>query len=99
MPVITGLYRYPIKGLSPQPIETIRISAGQPFPFDRVFALARPNVPIDVAAPRWSKKGLFLMLMLDETLAQVRTHLDIDTMQLTVLREDALFGDGGAPAE
>jgi GntR family transcriptional regulator/MocR family aminotransferase len=101
MRVVRGIYRYPIKGLSPQAVRGIELEAGKPFPFDRVFALARPNVPIDVAAPHWAKKGLFLMLMLDETLAQVRTHLDVDTMQLTVLREreEGLFGDGGASAE
>jgi GntR family transcriptional regulator / MocR family aminotransferase len=43
MTVVTGLYRYPIKGLSPQPIATVRVEAGKPFPFDRVFALARPG--------------------------------------------------------
>jgi GntR family transcriptional regulator/MocR family aminotransferase len=83
MPVITGLYRYPIKGLSPQPIETIRIVAGQPFPFDRVFALARPG-KMNTAEPTWAKKGLFVMLMLDEGLARVRTELDEATSLLTV---------------
>ena len=43
MPVVTGLYRYPIKGLSPQPVAAVRVEAGKPFPFDRVFALARPG--------------------------------------------------------
>jgi GntR family transcriptional regulator/MocR family aminotransferase len=98
MRVVRGIYRYPIKGLSPQVVRGVELESGKPFPFDRIFALARPNVPIDVDAPRWAKKGLFLMLMLDETLAQVRTHLDVDTMQLTVLRDEGPFGEG-APAE
>ncbi len=85
MPVITGLYKYPVKGLSPQPIETVRVRAGQPFPFDRVFALARPGTAMNVGEPKWAKKGLFVMLMLDEGLARVRTRLDEATLQLTVL--------------
>ena len=32
MTVVTGLYRYPIKGLSPQPVATVRVEAGKPFP-------------------------------------------------------------------
>ena len=48
----------------------------RPFPFDRVFALARPGVAVTAEEPKWAKKGLFVMLMLDEALASVRTHLD-----------------------
>ncbi|HUN40252.1 MAG TPA: aminotransferase class I/II-fold pyridoxal phosphate-dependent enzyme [Acetobacteraceae bacterium] len=88
MPVVTGLYRYPVKGMSPQPIDTVRVQAGKPFPFDRVFALARPGTAMNAAEPKWAKKGLFVMLMLDEGLATVRTHLDEATLQLTVLDGD-----------
>jgi GntR family transcriptional regulator / MocR family aminotransferase len=84
VPVVSSIYRYPIKGLSPQPVSSIMLDAGRPFPWDRVFALARPNSPIDSQAPKWAKKGMFVMLMLDEVLAQVRTHLDVETMQFTI---------------
>jgi GntR family transcriptional regulator/MocR family aminotransferase len=86
MRIVRGIYRYPVKGLSPQPLRGVELEAGKPFPFDRVFALARPAVPIDVESPRWAKKGLFLMLMLDETLACVQTYLDVETMRFTVVR-------------
>ena len=33
-----------------------------------IFALARPSAPIDRIDPKWAKKGLFAMLMLDEGL-------------------------------
>ena len=84
MPVVTSIYRYPIKGLSAQPVSRVSLAAGRPFPYDRIFALARPNTPIDPRAPKWAKKGMFGMLMLDEMLAQVKTHLDIDTMRFTI---------------
>lgn len=84
MQVVRGIYRYPVKGLSAQPLAGIVLEAGKPFPFDRVFALARPGVPIDEDDPKWAKKGLFVMLMLDEALAQVRSHLDSETLLLTV---------------
>jgi GntR family transcriptional regulator/MocR family aminotransferase len=86
MPVLTSIYRYPIKGLSPQPVSRVFLTAGKPFPSDRVFALARPNTPIDIQAPKWAKKGMFVMLMLDDALAQVKTHLDVDTMQFTIMQ-------------
>ena len=84
MPLITAIYRYPIKGLSPQPLPVVVVEAGKPIPHDRVFALARPGVPIDPEEPRWAKKGLFIMLMLEEMLARVQTHLDVDTLRLTI---------------
>jgi GntR family transcriptional regulator / MocR family aminotransferase len=89
MRIVRGIYRYPIKGLSAQHVPGVELEAGKPFPFDRLFALARPGVPIDAESPRWAKKGLFLMLMLDEALARVQTHLDVETMHLTV------YGRGG----
>ena len=37
--------------------------------------------------PRWGKKGLFVMLMLDEALARVQTHLDVETLHFDRLHE------------
>jgi GntR family transcriptional regulator/MocR family aminotransferase len=88
MAVVSGIYRYPVKGLSAQPLRGIQLEAGRPFPFDRIFALARGNAKIDPADPQWAKKGLFVMLMLEEALARVRTRLDIETMRLTIADAD-----------
>lgn len=84
MAEITGIYHYPVKGLSGQALRGIRLEAGRPFPFDRIFALVRNNAKVDPLDPQWAKKGLFVMLMLEETLATVRTHLDVDTMRLAI---------------
>ena len=73
MVAVSKICRYPIKGLSAQPLSSVMLEAGKPFPLDRVFALARPGAPIDRNDPKWAKKGLFVMLMLDEGLAQVTT--------------------------
>ena len=84
MPVLKNIYRYPIKGLSAQPLPSVDLQAKKPFPHDRIFALVRPGAPFDVSQPRWGKKGLFVMLMLEEGLAQVRTALDVETLKLTI---------------
>ncbi|MGP0061371.1 MAG: rubredoxin [Beijerinckiaceae bacterium] len=86
MPVVTNICRYPVKGLSAQRVSTVVLQAGQPFPQDRIFALARPETPIDPMAPKWAKKGSFVMLMLDEALARVTTQLDVETYDFTILR-------------
>jgi GntR family transcriptional regulator/MocR family aminotransferase len=87
MAQVVSIYRYPVKGLSAQPIAKAELEAGKPFPSDRIFAFARPSAPIDRDNPQWAKKGLFAMLMLDEALAKVTTDLDLDDMRLTVRRK------------
>lgn len=89
MSEVTAIYRYPIKGLSPQALPRVAIAAGGAFPFDRVFALIRPGAPIDPDDPRWAKKGLFLMSMLDDGLSEVVTAVDPETLTLTIERDGA----------
>jgi len=84
MPILKNIYRYPIKGLSAQPLLSVELQAKRPFPHDRVFALVRPGAPIDTSNPKWGKKGLFVMLMLEEALARVKTTLDVETSKLTM---------------
>ncbi len=88
MPVLKNIYRYPIKGLSAQPLPGVELQAKKPFPHDRVFALVRPGAPFDTSEPKWGKKGLFVMLMLEEALARVRTSLDVETLQLTITQDN-----------
>ena len=104
MPVLKNIYRYPIKGLSAQPLPSVELQARKPFPHDRVFALVRPGAPFDASNPKWGKKGLFVMLMLEEALARVRTTLDVETSKLTITQGNrqliiADLGDEGARAK
>jgi GntR family transcriptional regulator / MocR family aminotransferase len=84
MSLLKNIYLYPVKGLSGQPLATVTLAEGKPLPHDRRFALARPGVPLQVDNPKWAKKGLFVMLMLEEALAKVQTHLDPDTLQFEI---------------
>jgi GntR family transcriptional regulator/MocR family aminotransferase len=85
MAAVANIYRYPVKGLSAQPLSSVALETGRPFPQDRIFAFARPGAPIDEHDPKWAKKGLFVMLMLDEGLARVTTRLDLKTLRLAVM--------------
>jgi GntR family transcriptional regulator/MocR family aminotransferase len=68
---------------------------------DRVFALVRPGAPVDHQRPHWAKKGLFVMLMLEEGLARVKTSLDVETLRLSILDGNAerLSADLGDPEQ
>lgn len=71
---IVSLYRYPVKGLSPERLNSVSVRAGEGFPLDRKFALLRKNVDFDPSAPTWLAKANFLMLMMHEKLATLRTR-------------------------
>jgi GntR family transcriptional regulator / MocR family aminotransferase len=52
MVAVSQIYRYPIKGLSAQPLSSVTLEAEKPFPHDRIFAFARPGAPIDRDDPK-----------------------------------------------
>ncbi|MDZ7711621.1 MAG: MOSC N-terminal beta barrel domain-containing protein [Rhodovibrio sp.] len=84
---IARLCRYPVKGLSPDPLDRVTLGPGQQFPHDRRFALARPTTQIDTSDPQWMKKTHFHCLMRDARLAQLETRYDAETTRLTLYRK------------
>ncbi|MDX5366601.1 MAG: MOSC domain-containing protein [Alphaproteobacteria bacterium] len=77
---IVGLYRYPVKGLSPEALAEVRLETGGTFPHDRAFAIENGKHDFDPAAPKHFPKIKFLMLMRDERLARLKTRFtDEDT--------------------
>lgn len=88
MSAITGLFRYPIKGLSPEPLTAMALSAVHGLHLDRTYALALGTTVFDPEAPEPLDKGYFLMLRTNEALAALRTHLDPVTHHLTIAHVD-----------
>lgn len=84
---VSALYVYPVKGLSPQPLDRVRLEPGRGLPHDRRFAIARSSSRIDPANPQWQPKTSFLMLMRDEKLAQLTSRFDPETGELLVERK------------
>jgi uncharacterized protein len=96
---IERLYRYPVKGLSPEPVAAARVEPGQGFPCNRMFALALADTPFDPAAPAPQPKTRFLMLQRDESLAELTTRYDETQATLTIAQGDetVLVADLGEP--
>src|SRR5215510_3230208 len=92
---IQSIYRYPVKGLSPEPLAHVSLSRGKPLPNDRRYAIENGPSGFDPADPKYFPKSFFLMLMRDERLAALRTHYDDATHVLTVRHDgaDAVRGD------
>jgi uncharacterized protein YcbX len=84
---VSSLYRYPVKGLSPEPMQSVSLQPGQTVPFDRAYAIENGGGRFDLVAPRYLPKVNFLMLMRDERLAALQTKFDDATGTLTVMRD------------
>jgi uncharacterized protein YcbX len=87
MPQLTHIFRYPIKGLTPEPLDRVELTPGQGLPHDRRFALAHGSTRFDPAAPEWLPKTNFLMLARHERLAHLRTRFDAGSGILTIERD------------
>jgi uncharacterized protein len=91
---ITGIYRYPVKGLSPEPLPSVALAAGQTLPADRRYAIENGPSGFDPAEPKWMSKAHFLMLMRDEWLAGLQTRFDDASNVLTIGRNGAIAAQG-----
>ena len=103
---IDGIYRYPVKGLSPQPLARISLSVGATLPADRLYAIENGPCGFDPAAPAYFPKIRFLMLMRNERLAALRTDYDEASHTLVIhadgkvaARGDLRTPDGRAAIE
>jgi uncharacterized protein YcbX len=81
---VDAIYRYPVKGLSPERLDRATLQAGAYFPGDRLFAIENGPAGFNPRAPRHQPKIKFLMLMRDERLAQLRTRYAPDTNTLSI---------------
>jgi uncharacterized protein YcbX len=91
---ITGLYRYPVKGLSPEPLPHVALEAGKTFPADRRYAIENGPSGFDPKAPAWLPKPYFLMLMRNERLAGLQTHFEDHTHLLTIRKDGEVAACG-----
>src|SRR3954447_559797 len=90
-----AIYRYPVKGLSPEPLARTRLEPAQTIAGDRRYAIENGPSGFDPAAPSYLPKSRFLMLMRNEALARLETRYDEATHTLVIRHEgrDAARGD------
>jgi uncharacterized protein YcbX len=85
---IERITRYPVKGLSPEELDEVELTAGEGLPGDRQFAFAQGDSGFDPAAPVWMKKRNFACLAVNARVAALRTAYDPLT-RILVLRHEA----------
>jgi len=59
---IVAIYRHTIKGFTPEPLTAVDLAPGQPFPYDRLYAVENGPSGFDPAAPAFTPKQKFTVL-------------------------------------
>jgi uncharacterized protein len=92
---IKAIHRYPVKGLSPEPMARVALSPGATLPCDRLYAIENGPSGFDPAEPKYFPKMRFLMLMRNAGLAALKTRFDETGHTLVIEHEgrEAARGD------
>mgnify|MGYP001229793202 CR=1 FL=1 len=91
---IQSIYRYPVKGLTPEPLARTVLTPGQTVPGDRLYAIENGPSGFDPASPSYLSKTHFLMLMKNERLAALRTAFDHENHTLSIEAPTLVSGAG-----
>jgi uncharacterized protein YcbX len=99
-PRVDAIYRYPVKGLTPERMPATRLEVGRTLPADRLYAVENGPSGFDPAAPGYFPKQRFLMLMKNERLARLDARYDEATRVLAIHADGrvAARGDLSTPA-
>ena len=81
---VDAIYRYPVKGLSPDPLDRTWLRPAETVPGDRLYAIENGPSGFDPRSPSYQPKSRFLMLMRNERLARLRTRLHLPSHTMTI---------------
>jgi uncharacterized protein YcbX len=91
---LASIYRYPVKGLTPEPLVRTELKPGRTLLADRRYAIENGPSGFDPTEPKWLPKPHFLMLMRDEWLAGLHTRFDDSSHVLTIRRDGKIAAEG-----
>jgi uncharacterized protein YcbX len=89
VPRVCALYRYPVKGFTPESCESLTILAAGRVAGDRVLGLRFADAPGD----EWRHKQEFVVLMNTPGLARLRLSFDHSAMRLRIGLENKTLAD------
>lgn len=73
---VAALFRHPVKGFTPEPLDSAALRAGEEFPCDRLYAVENGPSGFDPAAPAFTPKQKFAVLAAIPQVAKARTAYD-----------------------
>jgi uncharacterized protein YcbX len=83
---VVSLYRYPVKGFSPDRLAAVSLAPGGTFPLDRAYAVENGPSGFDPAAPKHISKMKFLVLAAEARVAELTSRFDDDGHRFTLSR-------------
>lgn len=86
---VTAIYRYPVKGFSPEMLESIAVAPGKGLANDRIYAVENGPSGFEEAAPTTVNKTKYTVLMNMPRVAAARTRLDDATGVMTASADGA----------
>jgi uncharacterized protein YcbX len=81
---IESIYRYPVKGLTPELMPAASLTPGRCIPWDRAFALAQGDSVLDPDRPGWVPKSNFMCLLRNARIALLKTRFDETAGELVI---------------
>jgi uncharacterized protein YcbX len=81
---VAAIFRHPVKGFTPEPLQSVALAPGEGFPHDRVWAVENGPSGFDPAAPAFVPKQKFTVLAQIAKVAAARTTYDPETATLHV---------------
>lgn len=81
---VTHLFRYPVKGLTEEPLASVELRPKEIFSWDRAFALAQGDNPFDPANPVFIPKKYFMCLAAQAGIALLKSHFDPAARRLKI---------------
>lgn len=91
---VVAIYRYPVKGFTPERLPETTLIAGQTITDDRIYAIENGPGRFDPASPKHLPKVNFLMLMRNERIANLETSFNSDTHVFTISRKGTAVATG-----
>jgi len=91
---LASIYRYPVKGLSPERLPAADLHAGDVIAGDRLYAVENGPSGFNPAAPQWMPKIKFLCLMRNARLAALSARYDDATTTLSIEYHGELLATG-----
>lgn len=91
---VSAIYRYPVKGLTPEALDQVTLSVGATLPYDRAYAIENGKGRFDPNTPRHLPKVNFLMLMRNERMATLTTRFNSDSHELSIERGGKVVARG-----
>ncbi len=95
--ILDSIYRYPVKGFSPDSLDSVALESGGVVPYDRHWSVAfgGSESVIDTSDPdSWVGKRNLLSLSRDPRGAQLQTEFDDETTRFSIKRNERVVAQG-----